>query len=502
MVSLSLPHSLYRAEQVRQGERRVAKQLDIDLYTLMERAGQALFALFRLRFPDASCVLVCCGSGNNGGDGYIFARLAKQAGLNVVVWQLGGLEQLQGDAKRACHYWREDGGEVRDPLAEIPENVDCIVDALLGTGMQGEVRTPAQCIINAINHSAAQVLSVDLPSGLCADSGKVLGCAVRADLTLTFVAVKRGLMTGQAADYTGEMHFAGLGIEAEFATGIVPDCLRVMPMDVEPYLLPRKRTAHKGQHGRLLCLGGDFGMGGAIRLASEAALRTGAGLVAVLTRSEHLNALLSARPELMASGWDGDELALNERLQWADVVLAGPGMGQARWGVSLLSNAQKANKNIILDADGLNLLSHSPDYNPNRILTPHPGEAARLLNCSVQTIESDRFQAVVNLQNTYGGVVILKGAGSLVYDGTKCWVISAGNPGMATGGMGDVLSGILAALVAQGLTLSQAAVTGTWLHSCAADLCSQAGERGMLASDLFPYIRQLVNPDKHDADSN
>ncbi|WP_087024514.1 NAD(P)H-hydrate dehydratase [Thaumasiovibrio subtropicus] len=500
-VSLSLPHSLYRADQVKQGERRIAKQRDIELYTLMERAGEAAFVLLREQLPEVKCLLVCCGSGNNGGDGYVFARLARSAGLEVTVWHVGDESKLAPDCQRAREGWLESGGMITRQDATVADQFECVIDALLGTGLKGEMRQEVTDVIAAINHSAAQVISLDVPSGLHADNGHVATTAVKADLTITFIGVKRGLMTGKAADYTGSLHYSGLGIEAEFTASVTPDCLRVMPMDVEPYLLPRKKTAHKGDHGRLLCVGGDHGMGGAIRLASEAALRTGAGLVSVLTRPEHLTPLLAARPELMVQGWQDKAHIAAGQCEWADVLLIGPGLGQSDWSKALTFHLQSEQKNTILDADGLNLLALSPDYNPNRLLTPHPGEAARLLGCSVADVERDRFDAVVHIQQKYGGVVVLKGAGSLIYDGHQCWLVSAGNPGMASGGMGDVLSGILGALVAQGLSLSQAGVCGTWLHSQAADLSSQAGERGMLASDLFPYIRQLVNPDRHDANS-
>nr|WP_086940079.1 NAD(P)H-hydrate dehydratase [Thaumasiovibrio occultus] len=498
-VSLSLPHSLYASEQVKHGEKQVAKRLELPMYTLMERAGAAAFELLTERFGRCQRILICCGTGNNGGDGYVVARLAKTAGLDVTVWQIGDVEKLPEDALLARTLWLDDGGAVAAPESSIALSVDCVVDAMLGTGLSSAAREPFSTVIAAINHSAAKVLSIDVPSGLNADTGHAPGAVIKADATITFVGVKRGLMTAAAADHCGELHFCGLGIEAEFSSLIPANCLRVMPTDVEPYLLPRRRCAHKGDHGRLLCAGGDLGTGGAIGLASEAALHTGAGLVSVLTQPEHITYLLTRRPELMVLGWQDKAHVVAQQMAWADAIVLGPGLGQGDWGQALYFHLKETEKSLVLDADGLNLLALNPDYNANRILTPHPGEAARLLACTVAEVEADRFSAVVRLQQKYGGVVLLKGAGSLVYDGEQCWLVSAGNPGMATGGMGDVLSGILGALIAQGLSLSQAAVAGAWIHSRAGDLCSIDGERGMIASDLYSHIRQLVNPDRHDS---
>jgi ADP-dependent NAD(P)H-hydrate dehydratase / NAD(P)H-hydrate epimerase len=196
----------------------------------------------------------------------------------------------------------------------------------------------------------------------------------------------------------------------------------------------------------------------------------------------------------MVQGWSDKAHKSISRVEWADVVVLGPGLGTSNWSKALFNIVRSTEKKTVFDADGLNLLAQSPDYKKNRIITPHPGEAARLLNMAINEIERDRFAAVRKLQQKYGGVAVLKGAGTLIFDGQQLWVCTAGNPGMATGGMGDVLSGIIGALLGQGLSLADAACVGVWIHSKSADLCAQKGERGMLASDLFPYIRQLINP--------
>ena len=487
--------NLYQAEQVRRGERQAAAQQSLDMYQLMERAGAAVFHELEQGFAQHQHVLVCCGGGNNGGDGYVVARLAREAGYAVTLWHLGEPAQLQGDAARARDTWLAAGGQILDPGNMIPESVDVIVDALLGTGLSGEVRPEGQRLIAMINKIALPVIAVDIPSGLCADTGKVLGQAVKARLTVTFIGSKQGLWTAQAAGYVGRVQFAGLQVADDFEQIEPPSARLIQAIDVALCLSPRSRSAHKGDHGRIILAGGDQGMGGAIRMAAEAAARAGAGLTAVLTQPDNVLSIITARPEIMALGWQGQDMSVpRQRQQWADILVLGPGLGQSSWSQSLYSELTKTEKNLVVDADGLNLLSRSPDYKNNRIITPHPGEAARLLGCSVAEVEADRFAAARALQTRYGGVVVLKGAGTLVDDGNQCWVCAAGNPGMATGGMGDVLSGIIGALLGQGLSLAAAARCGVWIHSTAADRCAAEGERGMLASDLFPHIRQLVNP--------
>ncbi|GHA66416.1 NAD(P)H-hydrate dehydratase [Photobacterium aphoticum] len=526
-TSVDTIHDVFSAAQVREGERAVAKLLNIEMYALMERAGAAVFDCLQQVCPLASpsssplsslpqassihtstnpsslpCVssaqppslLVCCGGGNNGGDGYVVARLAQQAGYQVTVWQGSDPARLQGDAARAYHAWCAIGGETCLPEKAVPDGVGVIVDALLGTGLSGTVRETMAAMIAAINCASVPIIAVDLPSGLCADTGRVWGTAVQATHTVTFIGVKRGLVTGRAARHVGALHFAGLGVEKAFAQHCLSTEHLITTSRMDRLLPARDRCAHKGDHGRILLVGGDRGFGGAIRLAAEAAARSGAGLTAALTQSDNALAMLVAIPEIMAQGWqqDGAEAA-RQRLDWADVLVLGPGLGQSGWSQALYQTLSHTDKPLVLDADGLNLLARAPDYKNNRIITPHPGEAARLLQCSVAEVENDRFSAARALQHRYGGVVVLKGAGTLVDDGHHCWVCTAGNPGMATGGMGDVLSGIIGALLGQGLGLSDAAQCGVWIHSTAADHCAQDGERGMLASDLFPYIRQRVN---------
>lgn len=494
-ASTSLSQPLYRAEQVRQGEQLAASKAGVAMYQLMERAGQAAYACLRQRWPEVQRLLVLCGKGNNAGDGYVLARLAIEDGLDVELFQLAEVSELSEDASRAHKSWQQAGGQPQPDLASGLKHAELVVDALLGTGLRGEVREPFGSVFDAVNHSPSPVLAIDIPSGLDADRGLALGRAIRADATVTFVGRKIGMVTGQARELVGQLVFDDLGIGAQFSA-LQPAAGHLINSDVyRAQLKPRHRCRHKGDFGKLIVVGGERGMPGSVRLAAEAALRTGAGLLMVVTRPGHAAVLLSGRPELMVLEADEADDLVQARMEWADALVVGPGLGRNAWGQDLLQTALAAQKPLLLDADGLNLLAEmDTTARQDWILTPHPGEAARLLGCAVSTVERDRFAAVEALQQKYGGTIVLKGAGTLVYDGRRTVVNDSGNPGMASGGMGDTLSGIIGILLAQGLAPFDAASLGICLHGEAADMAARHGERGLLASDLFEYLRHKVNP--------
>ncbi len=282
----------------------------------------------------------------------------------------------------------------------------------------------------------------------------------------------------------------------EIYSAVPPDVMRV-EFDYLKSLLPaRPRAAHKGHFGHVLVIGGDSGFIGAVCMAGEAAARTGAGLVSIATRAEHAADISTNKPELMAHGVETPKQLL-PLLTKANIIAIGPGLGQSQWALALFSKVLESNLPMVVDADALNLLAKEPVQNDNWILTPHPGEAARLLACDTSQIQSDRFAAVRELQQRYSGVVLLKGNGTIIIDSEgDLAVCTAGNPGMASGGMGDVLTGVIAGLVAQGLSNDTAACLGVCLHAEAADRAATHGERGMLASDLMPHLRTLVNTEQ------
>lgn len=477
---------------MRELERAVIETLRIPGYELMRRAGSAAFDLLRRRWPDARRIAVLCGTGNNGGDGYVVAKLAREAGSEVAVFALGSPRE-GSEAAQACADWRAGGGEV-SPIDAARSQADVYVDALFGIGFARAPDGVARDGIERLNAMKACVLALDVPSGLDADSGFAPGAVVRADATITFIADKRGLHTGSAANYVGDVVLDSLGLPRDVYANAPGDASLLDAGDLAEWLPPRARDGHKGRYGHVLAIGGDRGMGGAIRLAGEAALRVGAGLVSVATQPEHIAALNTARPELMAHAVSGIQ-ELQALLARASVIALGPGLGQRAWGHALWHTAITAGKPLVLDADGLNLLARDTLALPAQtILTPHPGEAARLLGIDTETIARDRFAAARALAQKHDAVVVLKGAGTLIANPHgEVAVCPWGNPGMASGGMGDVLTGVIAGVLAQGLDAWRAACAGVALHARAGDAAARDGEAGLIASDLFAPLRHLRN---------
>ncbi len=475
-------------------DERAIREFGVPAQELMARAGAAAWRLLRQRWPQARTVGVACGPGNNGGDGYVLACLAQAAGCTVKLVAMPGKGPATSEARAALADWRAQGGGVLAFDGQLPR-VDVWVDALFGTGLTRPPAEAAQAMIERINASRVPVLALDVPSGLDADTGYAQGAAVRASVTLSFVAAKRGLYTGMARDFDGDVRLDRLDLPIGAFDDVPMAAQLCLPGGLARWLAPRHANAHKGEHGHVLCIGGEEGMGGAVRLCAEGALRAGAGLASVATRRSGVSALVAARPEAMTHAVENAQ-ALLPLIARASVLAVGPGLGQGDWGRALFAAALASGKPLVLDADALNLLAEKPQAVPQALLTPHPGEAARLLDCDKRDVQADRFGAADALALRYRCVVVLKGAGTLVAaPGETTAVIGAGNPGMATGGMGDVLSGVIAALLAQQLPPFQAAVAGALLHSAAGDAAAKVGgERGLLPSDLFEPLRRLANP--------
>ena len=494
-VAGALPADLYTAAQVRELDRVAIEDQGIPSITLMERAGAGAYDVLTTRYPAAKNLIVVCGGGNNAGDGYVTARLAKENGLNVKVISLVAPDKLRGDAGICAKKFLDVDviGETVSPT--VFAGADLIVDALLGTGLARDVSGRFAGVIGLINVAAAPVLAIDIPSGLNADTGNCMGMAVKADATLTFIGLKRGLFTGAGPEFCGEILFSDLGTPANVHAKVSAGARLIEPAIAAKNLPARPRHAHKGHYGHALVIGGDYGYLGAVVLAGSAAARVGSGLVTVATRAEHANHLSLFRPELMtvaaASSRD-----LNVALDRASVVAIGPGLGQSDWAMELFARVLQTRHPLVVDADALNLLAADPQRRQNWVLTPHPGEAARLLGVTTKELQVDRFESITSIQDKFGGVIVLKGAGSLVMDAKGLIHLNkSGNPGMAGGGMGDVLTGVIAGLIAQGMEPDKAAATAVYLHGHAADVCAAGdGERGMLAGDLLPVIRSLVNP--------
>ena len=523
-----LRHELYTVKSVIELEQIAIKEFDIPAYELMLRAGQATFDQLLQRFPTSRKILVLCGAGNNAGDGYVVARLAKQAGLGVRVVSLIDPESLKNEAGQAYKAWQdvcdvsehitEKGGKSAETLIE---EFDVIIDALLGTGLQRSVNDQWSGWMDRVNRLAKPVISVDIPSGLYADTGAIAGNAIEADITVCFIGLKQGMFTAEAADVCGEIMLDDLGLPEQAYEKVSCDALLVDSPDYD--LLPeRKASSHKGRFGHVLIVGGNSGMPGAVILAARAALRSGAGLVTIITEKINLAAIAQAVPEAMVKIYSlGDDDVFSESLTGAVTHIAiGMGLGQDEWSSALLKHCISMDKPLLVDADGLNLLALSLQekvtISSPLVITPHPGEAARLLSgsgnnvkgaLSSADIQRDRFGSIKRLHALFDEAesctVVLKGAGSLIYDGRLLLVCNQGNAAMAAPGMGDVLSGICIGLMAQlmppssdkigaQVSLSEITSLAVCLHASAADRYTRGRTRGLLASDVVDTLPELL----------
>jgi ADP-dependent NAD(P)H-hydrate dehydratase / NAD(P)H-hydrate epimerase len=489
---------LFDRNAARALDRRATALLGGDGYALMQRAGQAAWQHLLQQWPASQRISVVCGPGNNGGDGYVLARLAHRSGRKVSVLHLVEHVPRTPLAQRACTEYVASGGRIEIFPEALPQG-DVVVDALFGIGLSRAVDETMAALIDAINVQAAPVFSLDVPSGLDSDLGSAPGKVVRASATLQFIARHAGLHSGPALEQVGVLGLDRLEVPEEAFDSAIPCATLLTAEALSRWLLPRRRNTHKGESGRALCIGGDHGHGGAIALCAEAALRSGAGLLSVATREIHVPVVLARRPEVMARAVESGE-DLQPLLAQADAVAIGPGLGQGEWARAMLRLALASGKPLVIDADALNLVAAQASTFANElvgaILTPHPGEAARLLGTDNTSVQRDRFTAAREIAQRYNAVTVLKGAGTVIAAPDEIpRVIDAGNPGMAVGGMGDVLTGVIVALRASGMSAFDAASAGALLHSLSGDAAAGEGERGLLPSDLFPHLRRFANPE-------
>ncbi len=481
---------LYRSDQIRSCEQQAMHLYQLDENDLMSQAGTEAFFFVQRLYPQVRHIAVFCGSGNNAGDGYILARLAHEHGLSVTVYQCKALEDLPSAARNAALLALAAGVDCQSADEPLETEAELIIDALLGIGLKGPVHGVIATAIQQINSSGLPVVSLDIPSGLNADTGQVENFCVKANATLTFIALKAGMYTLDGPDYCGEIHCRHLQLEACIAK--LNPCAFLLNNNTLPLPL-RKKNSHKGNYGSVLVIGGGPGMPGAVSLTAKAAMRTGAGSVHVATWPEHAHSVLPLVPEAMI--WAIKTAKdLTPLLAKATVCVIGPGLGESDWARTLFLAAITSQLPMVIDASALRLLSEYPQVDDNWVLTPHPGEASSLLSCTGAEIQADRYQSAVTIQQQYGGVVVLKGAGTIIQTEQKTYICPKGNPGMATAGMGDVLSGIIAGLCAQGLSLAEAAKLGVWVHASAGDMKAEIlGQVGILASDLLDILPNILN---------
>lgn len=473
-------------------DRRAIEKLGVPGYELMCRAGQSAFQVLRRRWPAARHVLVVCGYGNNGGDGYVLARLARRAGLEVTTVGVD-VASLRGDALIAYKEFEAEGGAVLPWSRDWVAQAEVIVDALFGIGLTRDLQMPLDGYVSEMNASGRPILAIDIPSGLHAETGRALGEAIRATCTVTFIGLKLGFYVGVGADHVGDIEFDSLGIEASSSESVAN---RIDEHWLRAQLPSRSRLSHKGSNGHVLVIGGGPSMAGAVRMTAEACLRVGAGLVTVATCAQNVSTIVVERPELIVRAVsNGAEL--RSLLDRADVVVVGPGLGQDEWAKSLVDEAFIVERRLVVDADALNLLAQSPRRSDSWILTPHPGEAARLLSTTNAEIQMDRMSAAKALQEKFGGVIVLKGANTVIRNARALPALcDEGNPAMATPGMGDVLAGVIAGMWAQLDDAFLSGRVGVVAHAVAGDRAAKrlgGIERGLIASDLFAELPACVS---------
>ncbi len=480
-------YPIYLKEQIKSVDRKAAQLLEISSFQLMHKAGTAVFAYIRHHRK----ILIVTGTGHNAGDGFIIALLALNSGINVDVWSLKAIEQLPKDAQKAANDYQKAGGQ----FIQGPSNqqYDCIVDAILGTGLNREVKGHFAQAINWINKQNIKTLSVDIPSGLDADTGCIRSCAIQADVTISIICFKPGLITNHGKDQCGQLYLEDLGIPKSIQQTIKTTIHLLDKSTLHHSKLIHQHNSHKSSFGQVMIVGGKKNMLGAVILAGQSALRSGCGLVEVV--SQHSQSVLISLqcPELLTS----DDINTARLLTTAQVIAIGPGLGLDSQAKNTLSFCLELKKPMVIDADALTLIAQQYyfdntsiqpiQFNDNVVLTPHPKEAARLLNCDTQTIQADRVSAAQALSERFNTNVILKGSGTVICDTTgQTFICPFGYSGMATAGMGDVLTGIIAGLIAQGLPVIEAAQTGVVWHAIAAEDCQKGN--GLIASDVIHQL--------------
>lgn len=493
--SANLPQKAYSAQQVLEFESEAARQSGTTLSALMQRAGSAVtaYVLEYCKIQDIAnpYALVLCGKGNNAGDGYVIAKLLKEAGHKVVVWSLFDTDELTGDAKQAYRAFAEANGVVSMACPDEVDEAAIVIDAVFGAGFHGQLPESVMQAFDAVENIDAHRVAVDIPSGINGNTAEVSNNAFLADVTVTFIALKQGMLTGAAKGYCGKVLFAGLGVAKTFSKLLTAPSQYLSEEQQLRSIPKRAFDSYKHQLGHVLLIGGGPGMAGAIRLAAEACLRSGAGLVSVATHPSNVAAVLQGRYELMVHGVE-TQAQLQPFLAKASIVVLGPGLGLDDWALTMFLACQDVSVPLVLDADGLTLYAQHPAKLTPMVVTPHIGEAKRLLSARDPDFVHTRFELAEHLAKLTAAIVVLKGPGTIVQSEQRRNINRSGCPAMASAGMGDVLSGIIAALLAQQVPTFAAVCLAVYIHGLAAEKAAEEGSLGLVASDLFSHIRRIL----------
>ena len=494
-----MQRSVYHSQSIQAWEQRWFAQQNSSLGLMQQAAwtiSQQLIEAFNKN--KIQKIAIWCGQGNNAGDGYYIAAFLKQHGFHITVYAAELGQSL--DLKQAVQYALLNRVDIQSIDYLLSENAnhqeiptfDCHIDALFGIGLNRMLNQKWQSIIHLFNSQIGLKIAIDIPSGLHANTGQALPCAIQADQTFTILGYKAGLFTGQGKEYVGKLHLVSLiPIDAELKP--------LAYLSSEKIVLPKRQAfGHKGSYGHVLVVGGHADMGGAVIMSAEAAFHAGAGKVSVVCHAKHHQAILARSPNIMVRDINAlDEKTIQHLLTQIDAVCFGMGLGRDEWAehvylewFNLLN--QNSHLEVVLDADGLWFLAKHPQkLNTHVYATPHSGEAATLLGCKPADVEQDRIAVIQQLQQKYAGQWVLKGAGSLILE-DELFICTQGNAGMGTGGMGDVLAGMIASLKAQ--FHEQVALHEiVSLHAQAGDLLAENGMRGLQAHEMGKMIYKVVN---------
>ncbi len=496
---------LVNAKEMKACDEQTSKEFQMPPVVLMERAAEAVTAEITRRFKKDTKILVLCGGGNNGGDGYATARLLFLQGYFVSLYALTepGKDSLCKKEREICRKYHI------QEVSALPEHpADVVIDAIFGTGLSRDVEDPLANVLQTVNEWDAYRVAVDIPTGISSDHGRILGTAFRADLTVTFAYRKLGQVLFPGASFCGEVVCADIGITEHSFSGRLPRVCSLTPEDFS--MLPdRKADTHKGDYGKVLVIAGSASMCGAAAFAAEAAYRMGAGLVKIFTAEENRTALSTLVPEALLTTYRSDkfdEKSLIEAIHWADVCLIGPGLSTGTTAEKILKTTlHSVSVPLVIDADGINLLAKEPEIlkgpHTDVILTPHIGEMSRLTGDSPMYLKEERLRIAEEFANEYNVILALKDSRTVTaIPFGRIYLNLTGNNGMATGGSGDVLSGMIAGLLSQGAGAEASAAFGVYLHGIAGDLAAkERGTASMLARDLIsmlPEVWKLVKEQK------
>ncbi|MDB3950068.1 NAD(P)H-hydrate dehydratase [Gammaproteobacteria bacterium] len=488
-------NSIYTAQQVKAFEKSSFIKEGDDQRAMIE-AAKLTVEVLNTDYPTSE-FLILCGPGNNGGDGYFIG-----IGLSELKKSVKFIDVL-GHAKKSplCeHAFKvaEDSDFINAKTLKDISSKTVIVDAIFGIGGRIDLGSKLEEILSDCNKFESKV-AIDVPTGLDSNTGEISKACFNADKTITFIGYKLGQRINEGKNYCGKLILKDLGLGME--KNVSPTVNELSFEDIKKNIPKRRENSHKGDHGKLLIIAGDEGFGGAGIMSSESGLKTGAGLVKLLTRKSHVSASLARNPEVMVSGADNAQ-DIEANLDWPDAIVAGPGMFQNYWSEQILYKllGLVADNNIptLLDAGALRLLSHKAfskiKLHNETVLTPHPGEAAEMLNIAVKEIQKDRIKSAKALQKKYGCIIVLKGNGTIICNKNDVYLCSSGGPELAVAGSGDILSGVIGSLIAQGLAPFEAAKTGVEIHALAGEeFVKDVGEIGLAAGELISYIRKFLN---------